>query len=74
VKIAMLRVDEEFKREQLDARLLMQVHDELLVEVAAGAAEHVAEVLKREMEAAVSLDVPLIVDVGIADNWMDAKP
>jgi DNA polymerase-1 len=74
VKIAMLRVDEEFKREQLDARLLMQVHDELLVEVSAGAAEHVAEVLKREMESAVSLDVPLIVDVGIADNWMDAKP
>lgn len=74
VKIAMLRVDEEFKREQLDARLLMQVHDELLVEVAADAAEHVAEVLKREMESAVSLDVPLIVDVGIADNWMDAKP
>jgi DNA polymerase I len=74
VKIAMLRVDEEFKREQLDARLLMQVHDELLVEAAAGAAQHVAEVLKREMEAAVSLDVPLVVDVGIADNWMDAKP
>jgi DNA polymerase-1 len=74
VKIAMLRVDEEFKRKQLDARLLMQVHDELLVEVAAGAAEHVAEILRREMEAAVSLDVPLVVDVGIADNWMDAKP
>jgi DNA polymerase-1 len=74
VKIAMLRVDEEFKREQLDARLLMQVHDELLVEVLADKAEHVAQVLKREMESAVSLDVPLIVDVGIADNWMDAKP
>jgi DNA polymerase-1 len=74
VKIAMLRVDEEFKREQLDARLLMQVHDELLVEVAADSAENVAEILKREMEAAVSLDVPLVVDVGIADNWMDAKP
>ena len=74
VKIAMLKVDEEFKREGLDAQLLMQVHDELLVETGAAAAEHVAEVLKREMEAAVSLDVPLIVDVGIADNWMDAKP
>ena len=74
VKIAMLKVDEEFKREGLNAQLLMQVHDELLVETPAAEAEHVAEVLKREMEGAVSLDVPLIVDVGIADNWMDAKP
>lgn len=74
VKIAMLRVDEEFKREGIEAQLLMQVHDELLVEASAASVEHVAEVLKREMEGAVSLDVPLIVDVGIADNWMDAKP
>jgi DNA polymerase-1 len=74
VKIAMLRVDEEFKRERIDAQLLMQVHDELLVETPAASAEQVAAVLKKEMEAAVSLDVPLIVDVGIADNWMDAKP
>jgi DNA polymerase-1 len=74
VKIAMLRVDEEFKREGIEARLLMQVHDELLVEAKTETASHVAEVLKREMESAVTLDVPLIVDVGIADNWMDAKP
>jgi DNA polymerase-1 len=74
VKIAMLKVEEEFKREGIKAQLLMQVHDELLVEASADTAEHVAEILKREMETAVSLDVPLIVDVGIADNWMDAKP
>jgi DNA polymerase I len=74
VKIAMLKVEEEFKREGIKARLLMQVHDELLVEASADTAEHVAGVLKREMEGAVSLDVPLVVDVGIADNWMDAKP
>jgi DNA polymerase I len=74
VKIAMLKVDEEFKREGIEAKLLMQVHDELLVEASAGAAERVAEILKREMESAVTLDVPLVVDVGIADNWMDAKP
>ena len=74
VKIAMLKVDDEFKRNGVNARLLMQVHDELLVEAAAGSAEEVAKILKREMENAVSLDVPLIVDVGIADNWMDAKP
>lgn len=74
VKIAMLKVAEEFKREGIEARLLMQVHDELLVETAAETADYVAGILKREMESAVSLDVPLIVDVGIADNWMDAKP
>jgi len=74
VKIAMLKVDEEFKREGIKAQLLMQVHDELLVETSAETADHVAGILKREMESAVVLDVPLIVDVGIADNWMDAKP
>ena len=74
VKIAMLHVTEEFKRADLGARLLMQVHDELLVEAPAAEAKQVAEILKREMESAVQLDVPLVADVGIGDNWMDAKP
>jgi DNA polymerase-1 len=74
VKIAMLHVEEAFKREKSKARMLMQVHDELLVEAPAGEAERVVEILKHEMETAVKLDVPLIADVGIGDNWMDAKP
>lgn len=74
VKIAMLHVAEEFKRAELKARLLMQVHDELLVETPESESEKVAQILKREMESAVQLDVPLVVDIGIADNWMDAKP
>lgn len=74
VKIAMLRVEEEFKRAGLKAQLLMQVHDELLVETPTNESQQVVDILKREMESAVKLDVPLIVDVGIADNWMDAKP
>jgi DNA polymerase-1 len=74
VKIAMLRVDEEFKREGLGARLLMQVHDELLVEVPEAEVERVIAILKHEMESAVTLDVPLVADVGVGDNWMDAKP
>jgi DNA polymerase-1 len=73
VKIAMLHVDEAIKREGLKARMLMQVHDELLVEAPAEEAERVAELLRREMESAVDLDVPLLVEVGIGDNWMDAK-
>src|SRR6266404_3672637 len=74
VKIAMLHVDEEFKRERLEARMLMQVHDELLVEVPEKEVEKVIQILKHEMESAVSLDVPLVADVGVGDNWMDAKP
>jgi DNA polymerase-1 len=74
VKIAMLRVDEELKRAGLDARLLMQVHDELLVEAPDKSVNEVAAILKYEMETAVSLDVPLVADVGIGENWMDAKP
>jgi len=73
VKIAMLRADEAFRREKLDARMLMQVHDELLVECPADAAERVTQTLKREMENAVELDVPLVAETGIGDNWMDAK-
>ncbi|HEX7331221.1 MAG TPA: DNA polymerase I [Pyrinomonadaceae bacterium] len=74
VKIAMLKVDEEFKRAGLASRLLMQVHDELLVEVPEKEVSKVIEILKHEMETAVSLDVPLVADVGVGDNWMDAKP
>ena len=74
VKIAMLHVEEQFRREKLKARLLMQVHDELLVEAPAGETERVVEILKQEMETAVKLDVPLVADVGVGDNWMDAKP
>jgi DNA polymerase I len=74
VKIAMLHVDEELKRSALRAQMLMQVHDELLLEVAEKDVEKVSKILKHEMETAVSLDVPLVADVGVGDNWMDAKP
>src|SRR5690349_13141195 len=74
VKIAMLHVDEEMKRMSSKARLLMQVHDELLLEVPEPEVEGVRKMLKHEMETAVSLDVPLVADVGVGDNWMDAKP
>ncbi len=74
VKIAMLHVDEEFKRAGLKAQMLMQVHDELLVEAPDKEVDRVTEILKREMESAVTLDVPLVADVGVGNDWMDAKP
>lgn len=73
VKIAMLYADQAFRREGLDAKLLMQVHDELLVECPQQEAQRVAATLRREMESAVELDVPLVAEAGIGDNWMDAK-
>jgi DNA polymerase-1 len=73
VKIAMLHADNAFRREGLKAQLLMQVHDELLVESPAEEAEQAAQTLKREMENAVELDVPLVAETGVGDNWMDAK-
>jgi len=73
VKMAMLHAEDAFRRESLKAEILMQIHDELLVECPADQAEQVAATLKREMESAVTLDVPLIAETGIGDNWMDAK-
>ncbi|HEV2765560.1 MAG TPA: DNA polymerase, partial [Pyrinomonadaceae bacterium] len=73
VKIAMLKVDEALRREGLRTRMVMQVHDELLLEAPADEAGRAAELLRREMSTAVELDVPLEVEVGVGDNWMDVK-
>ncbi|HYH84411.1 MAG TPA: DNA polymerase I, partial [Pyrinomonadaceae bacterium] len=73
VKIAMLKVEEALRSAGLKARTVMQVHDELLIEAPRKEAKQVAEILKREMETAVELDVPLEVEVGTGDNWMDVK-
>ncbi len=73
VKIAMLKVDEALKRENLQTRIVMQVHDELLLEAPDAEVERAKELVRREMETAVSLDVPLLVEVGAGENWMNAK-
>ncbi len=72
IKIAMTRVHAAL-RERHQARLLLQVHDELVVEAPAAEAAAVATLLKREMESVVELAVPLVADVGVGDNWLDAK-
>jgi DNA polymerase-1 len=73
VKIAMLKVDDALRAAGLSAQMVMQVHDELLIEAPKKEANQVAEILKREMESAVELDVPLEAEAGIGDNWMDVK-
>jgi DNA polymerase I len=73
VKIAMLKVDEALRREGLETQIIMQVHDELLLEGPEKEVERAKEIVKKEMETAVELDVPLVVEIGAGDNWMNAK-
>ncbi len=72
MKVAMLRVDAALAREGLASRMLLQVHDELVIEVATGERERVEELVRREMGAAVEMDVPLDVSVGVGHSWHDA--
>ncbi len=73
IKIAMIRVDERLKREGMRSRLILQVHDELIVEAPVEESERAAKLLQEEMENAVRLDVPLTADAAIGRTWYDAK-
>ncbi len=73
VKMAMLKVDEALKREGLKTKMIMQIHDELLLEAPNSELEKAMEVVKTEMEKAVQLDVPLIAEIGSGKNWMVTK-
>ncbi len=73
MKIAMLKVENALRREGFQAKLIMQIHDELLIELPPEEVKAVSELICREMEAAANLDVPLIAEVGTGDNWMETK-
>jgi len=69
IKVAMLRLDPQLEKH--DARMLLQVHDELVVEAPEKKAKQVAKLMRETMEQAAELDVPLKVDVGIGKNWAE---
>lgn len=73
IKIAMVHVDERLRKEGLAARLILQVHDELIVEAPAFEMMQVAMILQEEMESAVSLSVPLTAEAAMGETWYDAK-
>ena len=73
MKIAMIHVNERLKEEKLNARLILQIHDELLIECNIEEKEKVKEILKESMEKAVKLEVPLEVEVSEATDWYDVK-
>jgi DNA polymerase-1 len=74
IKIAMIRLPERLRAAGLSARMLLQVHDELVLEVPRGEVEATATVLRDVMESALKLDVPLTVDVKVGDDWESMKP
>jgi DNA polymerase-1 len=74
MKIAMIRVARRLRDEGFRARLLLQVHDELLLEVPRDEVERLVPVLRETMEGALALDVPLTVDVKVGDDWEAMTP
>ena len=73
IKIAMIRVNRRLKEENMRSRLILQVHDELLIEAAQEEVEHVKEILREEMQGAADLAVKLEIDMHTGNNWYEAK-
>ena len=73
MKIAMVGVNRQLKEKHMKSRLVLQVHDELLIEAHLSELEQVKEILKEEMEQAASLEVPLEIDMHTGENWYEAK-
>jgi len=73
IKLAMIRIDRRMQEHNWQTRLLLQVHDELVLESPAEEAAEAAALVKHEMESVCELRVPLLVETGIGENWRDAK-
>ena len=72
IKMAMIRVEKILKEKNIPAQMLLQIHDELVFEVPKERAEEAARVIKENMEQVIKLSVPLVVEVGMGQNWRDA--
>ncbi len=72
IKVAMVKVDKALKAENLRAKMVLQIHDELVFDVPLGEAEKVKEIVTREMTTALDFGVPLEVGIGIGENWLEA--
>ncbi len=72
LKLAMIRVDERLEREQIAATMILTVHDEIVLEVGEEDIDRASSLIREEMEGALELNVPLVVDVGVGDSWAEA--
>ena len=73
IKLAMIHMSDRLKRENLKAKLLLQVHDELIFEAPKDEIDILKKIVPEEMENAIKLSVPLKVDYSYGDTWYDAK-
>ena len=73
MKNAMIKVAEALKKAGLKSRILLQVHDELVLEVPEAEKEIVAKVVKEAMESAATMDIPLLAEVSFGKNWAETK-
>ena len=72
IKLAMIQIDKKLYQENLKSRMILQVHDELVFDVPKEEKDVLAKIVKIEMENAMKLEVPLVVDLGIGENWLEA--
>lgn len=72
IKLAMIDLDKVFQEKQLKSKMLLQVHDELVFDVHKDEVDILAQIVKETMENAIQLEVPMVVEVKVADNWLDA--
>jgi DNA polymerase-1 len=73
IKLAMVRIHRSIRQSGLAGRMLLQVHDELVFEVPPGEVETMTQLVREHMENVVQLQVPLVVDIGVGPNWLEAK-
>lgn len=72
IKMAMINIDKAFTEQQLSTKMLLQVHDELIFEAHENEVEQATEIIRREMQSVLKTKVPLLVEVGIGQNWLEA--
>jgi DNA polymerase I len=73
IKLAMVRIHQALRDQGLSGRMLLQVHDELIFEAPPAEVEAITDLVRSHMENVVELRVPLVVDIGVGPNWLEAK-
>jgi DNA polymerase I len=73
IKVAMIRIERKLREQKLQTRMTLQVHDELLFDVPEDEVDPIRTLVKHEMENVIALNVPIVVDVGVGQNWRDLK-